>query len=85
MQINLIQCHCPTPANFLHGLTAFKSTHTVKRDPKVQITFMTESMIKVFMTKHFFTFKQFYLRAFWCVQSIVSIIVAILKNNSAIY
>ena len=47
------------------------------------------------MAKHFLTFKQFYLRAFQCVQSlsddffddllILKNIVVILKNNSAIY
>ena len=37
MQVNLTQCHSPTPWNVLHALTAFKSTHTVKPDPKIQI------------------------------------------------
>ena len=42
------------------------------------------------MTKQFLTFKQFYLRAFRCLQVFSRFvkfknIVAILKNNSAIY
>ena len=54
MQVNLMHAHCPTFRNFLHALTAFKSTHTVKPDPNIQINF----------TKHFLTVKQYYLRAF---------------------
>ena len=37
MQVNLIHAHCPTSWNYLHPLTAFKSTHTVKTDPQKQI------------------------------------------------
>ena len=59
MQVILIQCHRPTPWNFLHALTAFKSIHTVK--PK---------NTNNFMTKHFLTFKQFYLSFPVCTVSI---------------
>ena len=55
MLVNLIH-----PPSFFHVLTAFKSTHTVK----------TDRNIINFLTKHFLTFKQFYLRAFRCVQSL---------------
>ena len=37
MQVNLKQSYCPTFWNLLHALTAFKSTHTVKPDPQIQL------------------------------------------------
>ena len=37
MQVNLMQCQCQTPWNFLHALTVFKSTQTVQPNPKIHI------------------------------------------------
>ena len=55
MQVNLMHAHCSTPRSFLHVLTAFKSTRTIKTDRKIQMILRVNS---------FLTFKLFYLRAF---------------------
>ena len=89
MQVNLMHAHCSAPRRFFHALSPLavvKSTYTIKTDPKIQIIIWLNS---------FLTFKKFYLSAFRCVQSLIcwvfgrfvkfKNIVAILKNNSAIY
>ena len=51
MQVNLMQCHCWIPWSSLHALTAFDILYSQTWSKNT----------KKFMTKHFLTFKQFYL------------------------
>ena len=61
MQVNLMQCHLPNSLKLSSRFDSFQKYTYSQTWPK---------NINNFMTKHFLTFRQFYLRAFRCVQSL---------------
>ena len=61
MQVNLMQCHLPNSLKLSSRIDSFQ---------KYTYSQTWRKNINNFMTKHFLTFKQFYLKAFRYVQSL---------------